>query len=266
MKPILVRKVLIRLLKKIKKDSSIKAVVLRVNSPGGVALTADLISRELDLLQEEIPLVVSMGNTAASGGYWVSAKADKIYAEPMTITGSIGVFGTIPNVSGLVNELGINAEQVGTNKQSNMYSVYEPISSEFYEERKAGIEKVYTTFLERISKGRDMSIADVDAVAQGRVWSGAEAVEVGLVDELGGLNDAIEYAASLAGITEYRTTDYPRYQKSFQDSFKKFPFALSEHFVKNEIGEAQYKIYEELKQYSQFEGIQAIMPFIVEIN
>lgn len=257
---------IIKAIKKIRKDSNIKAVVLRVNSPGGVALTADLISRELDLLQEDKPLVVSMGNTAASGGYWIAAKADKIYAEPITITGSIGVFGTIPNVSGLANEIGINAEQVGTNKQSTMYSFYEPITKEFYEERKIGIEKVYTTFLERISEGRNMTISEVDAVAQGRVWSGSEAVAVGLVDELGGLDNAIEHAASLAGITEYRTTDYPRYKKSFQDSFKNFPFALSEKFIENEIGEAQFKIYEELKQFSQFQGVQAIMPYEVEIN
>ena len=258
---------IIKAIRKIKKDKSIKAVVLRVNSPGGVALTGDLIGRELALLKEDKPLVVSMGNLAASGGYWIAANADKIYAEPTTITGSIGVFGTIPNFSGFVNNIGINAEQVATNRQSTGYSIYEPMSAEFYEERKEGVERVYTTFLERVADGRNMTIDEADAIAQGRVWTGKEALEIGLVDELGSLDTALEGAAELAGLVDYRTTDYPRYKKDLQDSFKNFPFAMSkEDLLKSELGEENYRVYSEIQQFSKMEGIQALLPYVIDIK
>lgn len=258
---------IIKAIRKIKKDKSIKAVVLRVNSPGGVALTGDLIGRELALLKEEKPFVVSMGNLAASGGYWIAANADKIYAEPTTITGSIGVFGTIPNFNGLVNDIGINAEQVSTNKQSLGYSIYEPMNSEFYDERKEGVERVYTTFLQRVADGRNMTIDEADAIAQGRVWTGKEALEIGLVDELGSLDIALEGAATLAGLVDYRTTDYPRYKKDLQDAFKNFPFAMSkEDLLKSELGEENYKLYNEIQQLSKMEGIQALLPFSIDIK
>lgn len=258
---------IIKSIRKIKKDKSIKAVVLRVNSPGGVALTGDLIGRELALLKEIKPLVVSMGNMAASGGYWIAANADKIYAEPTTITGSIGVFGTIPNFSGLVNDIGINAEQVATNKQSAGYSIYEPMTREFYEERKEGVERVYTTFLQRVSDGRNITIDEADAIAQGRVWTGKEALEIGLVDELGGLENALEGAAQLAGLVDYRTTDYPRYKKDLEEAFKNFPFAMSkEGLLKSELGEENFRIYSEIQQLSKMEGIQALLPYEIDIK
>jgi len=258
---------MIKAIRKIKKDKNIKAVVLRINSPGGVALTGDLIGRELALLKVEKPLVVSMGDVAASGGYWIAANATKIYAEPTTITGSIGVFGTIPNFSGLVNEIGINAEQVSTNKQAGGYSVYEPMSSEFYAEQKEGVERVYSTFLQRVATGRNMTVDAVDAIAQGRVWTGKEALEIGLVDELGGLESAVEGAASLAGLVDYRTTDYPRYKKELEDVFSKFPFAMSkESLLKSELGAANYRIYSEIKQFSNLEGIQALLPYEIDIK
>jgi len=258
---------IIKAIRKIKKDKSIKAVVLRVNSPGGVALTGDLIGRELALLKEEKPLVVSMGNLAASGGYWIAANADKIYAEPTTITGSIGVFGTIPNFSGLVNDIGINAEQVSTNKQSLGYSIYEPMTSEFYAERKEGVERVYTTFLQRVADGRNMTVDEADAIAQGRVWTGKEAVEIGLVDELGSLDDALEGAAELAGLVDYKTTDYPRYKKDLEEMFSGFPFAMSkEDLLKSELGEKNYRIYAEMQQLSKMEGIQALLPYEIDVK
>ncbi|MDC9724179.1 MAG: signal peptide peptidase SppA [Urechidicola sp.] len=261
------QKSMIKAIRKIKKDKNIKAVVLRVNSPGGVALTGDLIGRELALLKEEKPLVVSMGNLAASGGYWIAANADKIYAEPTTITGSIGVFGTIPNFSGLANDIGINAEQVATNRQSTGYSIYEPMSSEFYEERKEGVERVYTTFLQRVADGRNMTVDEADAIAQGRVWTGKEALEIGLVDELGSLDVALEGAAALAGLVDYRTTDYPRYKKDLQDAFKNFPFVMSkEDLLKIELGEANYRAYSEIQQLSKMEGIQALLPYVIDIK
>ena len=208
-----------------------------------------------------------MGNYAASGGYYIACNADKIYAEPTTITGSIGVFGTIPNYSALVDKIGINAEQVSTNKNSMGYSPYEPMTQDFYEVTKEGVERVYTTFLERVAAGRNMTYDQVDAVAQGRVWSGKEALEVGLVDELGSLDDAIIAAAELAELDSYKTTNYPRYKKDFQDSFKGFPFmSIKENMLEKEMGEANYKIYKEVQKMSQLEGIQMMLPYEIDIK
>jgi protease-4 len=258
---------MIKAIRKIKKDSKIKAVVLRVNSPGGVALTADLIWRELELLKQEKTLVVSMGNYAASGGYYIACNADKIFAEPTTITGSIGVFGTIPNFSGLAKNIGINAEQVSTNKNSMGYSPYEPMTKDFYNVTKEGIERVYTTFLNRVAEGRNMTYDQVDEVAQGRVWTGKEALEVGLVDELGSLDDAIAAAAELAELDSYKTSNYPRYKKDFEDSFKGFPFmSIKENMMEKEMGEANYKIYKEVQAMSQLEGIQMLLPYEIDIK
>ncbi len=258
---------MINAIRKIKKKDNIKAVVLRVNSPGGVALTADLIWRELELLKEEKPLIVSMGNYAASGGYYIAANADRIFAEPTTITGSIGVFGTIPNFSQLVDNLGINAEQVSTNKNSAGYSPYEPMTKEFYDVTKEGVERVYDMFLDRVSKGRNMTKEQADAVAQGRVWTGKEAKEIGLVDELGSLNDAISYAADLVEITDYKLNSYPRYKKDFEDAFKSFPFMnFKEQLIKDELGESNYKIYKEVEKLSKIKGIQARLPYAIEIK
>lgn len=258
---------MIKAIRKIKESKRIKALVLRVNSPGGVALTADLIWRELELLKAEKPLVVSMGNYAASGGYYIAANADVIYAEPTTITGSIGVFGTIPNFSKFVGDIGINAEQVGTNKNSNGYSIYEPMSKEFYDVTKEGVERVYKTFLDRVSQGRNMTMEQADAVAQGRVWTGLEALEIGLIDKLGGLNDAIAEAANLADITDYKIASYPRFTKDFEDSFGAFPFMnLKEKELKETLGEENYKNYKELQKLSKLKGIQARLPYAIEVR
>ena len=259
---------IIESLKKVRKDKSIKAIVLRVNSPGGSALASDLIWRELELTKKEKPLVVSMGNLAASGGYYIACNADKIFAEPTTITGSIGVFGMIPNMSKLADKIGINSEQVGTNKQSFGYSPFEPMSDNFHEYVKEGIEDIYSTFIERVAKGRNMTIEQVDSIGQGRVWTGIEGLQNGLVDELGSLEDAIIYAAEQAEITEYRTTNYPRYKNDFEDVFR--PFSISakakENLLKEELGLENFNIYKRIKQFSELKGIQARMPFILEIK
>jgi len=259
---------IIESLKKIRKDDKIKAVVLRVNSPGGSALASDLIWRELELTKKEKPLVVSMGNYAASGGYYIACNADKIIAEPTTITGSIGVFGMIPNVSKLADNLGINAEQVGTNRQSLGYSAFEPMNDDFHDYVKESIEDIYETFVDRVSKGRNMSLAEVDSIGQGRVWTGTEAIQNGLVDELGSLEDAVRIAAELAEITDYRTTDYPRFKKDFKDAFKISPFTakVRENLIKEELGIENYTIYKSIKQFSKLKGIQARLPFVIEIK
>ncbi len=259
---------IIEALRKIRKNDKIKAIVLRVNSPGGSALASDLIWRELELTKKEKPLVVSMGNYAASGGYYIACNANKIVAEPTTITGSIGVFGVLPNFNKLAKNIGVNAEHVGTNKNSLGYSPFEPISESFYTVTKEGVEDIYETFVNRVATGRNMTFTQVDSIAQGRVWTGVEGLENGLVDQLGSLNDAVEIAAELAEITDYKTTNYPRYKKDFKDAFKTLPFAKisKEKLIKDELGEGYYSLYKNIKEFSQLKGIQARMPFILKIE
>ncbi len=260
------QELIIKALKKARNSKQVKAIVFRINSPGGSALASDLIWRELEITKKEKPLVVSMGNMAASGGYYIACNADKIIAEPTTITGSIGVFGMLPNISELAKRMGINAEQIGTNKQSIGYSPFEPISEEFYKVTKEGVERVYTTFVNRVAQGRNMTFDEVDEIAQGRVWTGKEAVDNGLVDELGSLEDAIKAAAKLAEIDSYRVRNYPDYEKDFKDFFKS-PFgSQTESILKEEFGMESYTIYKSIKQMSQLKGIQTRLPFLIEIK
>ena len=262
------QELIIKALRKARTSSNVKAIVLRVNSPGGSALASDIIWREIELTKEEKPVVVSMGNLAASGGYYISCNANKIIAEPTTITGSIGVFGILLNFSELSDRIGINSEQIGTNKQSVGYTPFEPLTKEFYTVTKEGVETVYTTFVNRVAKGRDMTFEEVDSLAQGRVWTGKEAYENGLIDELGNLEDAIRAAAEMAGVENYRVRNYPEYEKDFADMFKSSSFinTKKESLLKEELGETNYKIYSSLKQFYHFKGIQARLPYLLEIN
>ena len=260
------QELIIKALKKIRNANDVKALVLRVNSPGGSALASELIWREIELTKKVIPVVVSMGDVAASGGYYLSCNADHIFAEPTTITGSIGVFGTIPNISKLAENMGINAEQVSTNKSAK-YSFFEPMTDEFRVVTQEGVEQIYTTFLNRVSYGRNKSVEAIDSIAQGRVWSGVEAVENGLVDELGTLEDAVSYAAGLAGITDYKVRNYPNYNLDLEDKFSNIPLLKSkEKILIEELGESNYKIYQSIKRVSTLKGIQARLPYIIEIN
>ncbi len=254
-------------IKKARKDKNVKAIVLRVNSPGGSALASELIWRELELTKKEKPLVVSMGNLAASGGYYIACNADKIIAEPTTITGSIGVFGMIPNISKLTDKLGINAEQVSTNKSAS-YSVFEPIDEKFYKVTKEGVEQIYNVFVTRVANGRGLKFDQVDEIAQGRVWTGKQALENGLVDALGSLDDAIEMAASLANVDDYRVRNYPNYKKDIKESFKFSPFAKlsKEELLKEALGEENYRLYNNINQIKNIKGIQARIPFIFEVK
>ena len=252
-------------LQKAREAKDIKAIVLRVNSPGGSALASDIILREIEITKEEKPVVVSMGSYATSGGYYISCNANRIIAEPTTITGSIGVFGAIPNISEFSKRIGINAEQIGTNKRSIGYSVFEPMNEDFYMVTREGIERVYKTFVTKVAEGRNMTFEQVDSIAQGRVWTGKEAMEKGLVDELGSLEDAVRAAADLVGITEYRIRNYPDYQKEFKDMFKG-PFAkMKEDMIKNELGESNYEALQRIKEFSKLKGVQTRLPFLIEI-
>lgn len=259
---------IIKALRKAVKDKKVKAIVLRVNSPGGSALASDIIWRELERTKKEKPLIVSMGNYAASGGYYISCNADKIFAEPTTITGSIGVFGMMPNVKDFADRIGINAEQVETNKHSIPYSAFEPMSEDFKKVTQESIEHIYATFLARVAKGRKMTVAKVNEIAQGRVWSGNQAKKNGLVDELGSLEDAIAYAAKTADLKEYRIKNLPRYKKDLGKILSNSPFVKMQmqQMVEQEIGSDNYKIMNDFKALSQLKGIQMRMPFVMEIK
>ncbi|QXP72691.1 signal peptide peptidase SppA [Tenacibaculum sp. AHE15PA] len=254
-------------LRKARKDKNVKAIVLRVNSPGGSALASELIWRELELTKKEKPLVVSMGNVAASGGYYIACNADKILAEPTTITGSIGVFGAIPNFNKFADNIGINAEQVSTNNNPN-YSVFEPMDKKFYDVTKEGVEQIYTTFVNRVATGRNMTFVQVNEIAQGRVWTGKEALENGLVDKLGNLNDAIKIAAELAKVETYKVRNYPNYKKDLKEAFSFSPFAKvsKEEILKETLGDENYQLYNNVNQMKKLKGIQARMPYILQIK
>ncbi|MBT8311459.1 MAG: signal peptide peptidase SppA [Flavobacteriaceae bacterium] len=256
-------------LAKARDDDRVKAVVLRVNSPGGSALTSDIIWREVIRTRKQKPVVVSMGDVAASGGYYIAVGADKIFAEATSITGSIGVFGTIPNISELAADIGVNAEQVGTNKNAVDYSFFEPMSDNFRAYLQEGIATTYNTFLERVAAGRDMDLEAVEQVAQGRVWSGEDAKKLGLIDEIGGLEDAIAEAASLAGIESYSLRKLPRYKSGFErfmDDLGGASVELREVVMKEELGEEAYGILKEIRSAINQKGIQARMPFTINIR
>ncbi len=257
---------IIKALRKARKAKNVKAIVLRVNSPGGNTLPSDIIWREIELTKKEKPFVVSMGNMAASGGYYIACNADKIIAEPTTITGSIGVFAIVPNISEFADRIGINAEQIGTNKQSVGYSLFEPMQEGFYNVTLESIEFVYDGFVEKVANGRNMTIAQVDSLAQGRVWTGKEALENGLVDELGSLEDAIKIAADLAELEDYRVRNYPDFEKDFKDLFKG-PFASAKaSLIKEEIGDEFYNRIKSFKAISEYKGIQTRLPFLIDIK
>ena len=207
------QKVFLEAIKEINENENIKGMVLRINSPGGDALTSEIILNSLKQLDSLKPMVVSMGNVAASGGYYIASNADKIFADPMTITGSIGVFAALPNLKGLADNLGINAEQVSTHRNAMGYSVFEPLQEGYRKTTKVAIEKVYEKFKSHVAEGRSMTLKQVEEVAQGRVWSGKDALEVGLVDALGGLQAAIESAAALAEITTYNVVEFPKVEE-----------------------------------------------------
>lgn len=259
-----------RSLKEAREDKDVKAIVLRVNSPGGSALTSELIWREIELTKKSKPVVVSMSNYAASGGYYIACNADRIFAEPNTITGSIGVFGMLPNMEELANNIGINAEQVVTHENAAGYSVFEPINENFKRVTLESIENVYSTFLQRVAAGRNMTTEQVDSIAQGRVWTGNDAVKIGLVDEIGGLDKAIAYAAKLGKTDSYRTENYPEYEKNLDDILNNFGLSTfyksKEDILKEELGEDNYKVFEQIKKANQLKGIQALLPFEINIK
>jgi protease-4 len=256
-----------RSLQEAKKDKNIKAIVLRIDSPGGNALTSDLIWREIEITKRVKPVVVSMGNLAASGGYYIACNANQIFAEANTITGSIGVFGILPNFTQLANKIGINTEVVSTNSNAANYSPFRPLDENTRAFTQESVEHIYSTFVTRVANGRKMTFQNVDAIAQGRVWSGAEALKIGLVDKIGGMDDALEAAAKLAKIKKYSTKNYPEYDKKFGEMFENLPFAKTkENLIKEEIGIENYTVLQKIKKFNNRKGAQTLMPFELEIK
>lgn len=253
-------------LQEARKDKNIKAIVLRIDSPGGNALTSDLIWREIELTKKVKPVVVSMGNYAASGGYYIACNANTIFAQDNTITGSIGVFGILPNFSQLTKKIGINIEQVKTHQNASDYSPFVPMEENFKNVTLEGIEHVYKTFVSHVAQGRKMSFAAVDSIAQGRVWSGSEALKIGLVDKIGGLNAAIVEAARLSKTQNYSTKNYPEYEENLDDMLSKLPFGSSKSdIIKEEIGKENYQLLQQIKKLQSRKGIQAMLPFEISI-
>ena len=243
-------------------NKNIKGAVLRIDSPGGDAMTSEIILNAMRVLKGEKPLVISMGNVAASGGYYIACLGDKIYADPMTITGSIGVLAAFPNMKGLADRIGIDAEQVNSHKNAMGYSIFEPLSDGFKNSTKGAIEKIYTTFKSRVAEGRSLDMEKVEDLAQGRVWSGKDALENGLVDALGGLEDAIEAVAEMAAIENFNVVDYPKFEDNFEGMFLN---ALS--FARLKIfNHPIEKFASEFIELSQLEGIQARIPFSINIE
>jgi protease-4 len=247
-------------------DTSVKAIVLRVNSPGGNAIASDIIWREMELAAKVKPAVVSMGNYAASGGYFISAPATKIYASPTTLSGSIGVFGLIPNAEKLLEQkLGLSTEIVKTNKNSDFPSIYRPMNIYEKEIMQMSIEKVYSDFVSKVASGRKMSVGSVDSIGQGRVWSGSSAQKIGLIDEMGGLKDAIKGAANLAGVDKYSIRELPAIEDPYTRLMSQLSGEIRMNFLKREVGESvkYYKMVQEIKDMS---GIQARLPYFIEIH
>lgn len=251
------------LVRKARLDRSIKAIVLRVNSGGGSAMASEAIWRELALAKHEKPVIVSFGDVAASGGYYIACAADSIFALPTTITGSIGVFGIIPNMQSFFkNKLGITFDGVKTSPYADAGAIYRPLNEPEKKMVQASVDLIYTTFKQRVAEGRKRDTTYIDSIAQGRVWTGLKAKDIGLIDRFGGIEDAIVAAAAKAGLTDYSVREYPEPQSIFDKIFgKDDPMSYTDK-IKKEIGEDNFKIYQEIKRVREMSNsVQTRLPF-----
>ncbi len=257
----------IQYIKNLAQDDNIKAVVLRVNSPGGSANASDEILYELQQLKQKKPLIISFGDYAASGGYYISMAGDRIFAQNNTITGSIGVFGVIPDAKNLANRNGIYSDVVSTNANSNMISPFSGISSGTLAIAQRSVVNTYNRFVHFVSKNRNKTAEEVDAVGSGRVWSGKRAKEIGLVDEIGSLNDAVKYAANKANIAEYEAVSYPAKVDKFEQIMGSLRQGdIAESYVKSQISEENYQLFKVFSDQNFKNSIQMTMPYIIRIK
>jgi protease-4 len=257
---------LARTIREARLDDKVKAIVLRVNSPGGSAIASEVIWREMMLAGKKKTTVVSMGDVAASGGYYIACGAHRIFAQPNTITGSIGVFGLVPNIERMMKEkLGITFDTVNTNRHSDAGTGLRKLNAEENAYIQALIERIYSTFTQRVAEGRKMSVAEVDSIGQGRVWSGEDAMKKNLVDEMGGLNDAIAWAAKKAGLKEHRIVELPRQKGPFEALLGNKDSEAADMLLKENLGET-YTYFRQAQSMVRMKGIQARMPFEIDIR
>ncbi len=252
-------------LQDLREDDDVKAVVIRVNSPGGSAFASEQIWREVELLKAEKPVVVSMGGMAASGGYYISCAANRIFAEPTTLTGSIGIFGLIPDVSNLMTKkIGVKFDVVKTNEMADMGTMSRPFNEQESAQLQKMVERGYDTFTKRVADGRGMSQDSVKLIAEGRVWTGEQGLKIGLVDELGNLDAAVAYAAELAEMEKYRTVGYPAPEGPFASLMKN-----KDSYLENSLHELlgdDYFVYSLLRNVREQNPIQARMPYELNIR
>ena len=256
------------IIRKARMDNDIKAIVFRVNSPGGSSLASDVIWREISLARKEKPVVVSMGDVAASGGYYISCKADSVFADANTITGSIGVFSIVPNFQSFFkNKLGITFDGVKTAPFADMGSSDRPLNDAEKRFFQSSTDSVYYTFKSRVADGRKKGVEYIDSIAQGRVWTGSRALQVGLVDRIGTMQDAMDCAARMAKLRDYRVKEYPEKRSLLDLIMNSYKKSIKTDLIKEEIGEKQVRVMNELKKVKQMIGVpQTRLPFSVDIN
>ena len=264
---IIAQGIFVKTLEELSKDDWIKAVVLRVDSPGGSALTSELIWRTIEKLKKSKPVIVSMGNVAASGGYYIAAGADHIFADPLSITGSIGVFATLPNVKGFLDDIGIQAQSVETHPNALGYSPFQTLNKSYEQQMISGIENIYDIFKERVIQGRELSPEAVENLAQGRVWSGKQALKLGLIDDLGDLQDAITLAANDLDIEDYNVIEYPKFEDNLENMLKGITPSLElRNPLKNLMPEQMMLILESNQSRGPSPYIQTLLPFELRIH
>jgi protease IV len=250
---------------KVAKDSSVKAVVFRISSPGGSAYASEQIWHALKQLKAKKPLIVSMGDYAASGGYYIACMANEIVAQPNTITGSIGIFGIIPNIKGLNDKIGVTYDGVKTNKMSDAISLNRAFTPEEKDLMQNYINRGYELFVSRCAEGRKMTTDQIKAIAEGRVWTGEDALKIGLVDRIGGLKDAIKIAVNKAKLKTYNVSEYPEKESFETKLMKSFKNDVDTRFIKAQLGE-QYNLYKQIKDLGKINGIQARLPYDLNIR
>ncbi|MDH6250857.1 protease-4 [Chryseobacterium sp. H1D6B] len=257
----------IKYIKDLQEDDKVKAVVFRINSPGGSANASDEILFELQQLKKKKPIIVSFGDYAASGGYYIAMAADKIYSEPNTLTGSIGVFGVIPYYKDLANKNGIRSDIVSTNANSQYYSALNGVTPYGVSMITRSVEGTYKRFVHFVTQNRKQTFEQVDNVGGGRVWSGTRAKQIGLVDELGTLNDAVKFAAQKAGLKSYSVDSYPKKMSTFEQIFKDLnEDDISARVIKSKIGKANYEILQQITDQKLQSEVKMEMPYQIKIN
>lgn len=255
-----------RAIRKVRLDDKVKAVVLRINSPGGSSLASDVLWREVMLTKKAKPIIVSMGDVAASGGYYMACAADSIFAQPNTITGSIGIFAIMPNLQQFLNDkLGLTFDGVKTGKFSDLGDISRPLNPEEKTILQLQVNRGYADFTAAVAQGRKKTVKYIDSIGQGRVWTGTQALEIGLVDRLGNINDAIASAAKKAKLIEYKLVTYPEQESFFKELGVGLSAKMKSYFLKNELGDA-YPYYHQLKSALKIRGVQARMPYDIDIR